>query len=442
MNILQITPGAGRMYCGNCLRDNALVGELRRMGHEALLVPLYLPLTLDEQDQSQGTPVFFGGINVYLDQQWAWFRHWAPRWLRATLASPVLLRWASGRAAKTRAAEVGELTVSMLRGEAGNQARDLAELVEWLKGQPPPDVICLSNALLLGLAQALKRELHAPVLCMLQGEDSFLDSLPAAQRDLAWQALREAARPVDRFVAPSRYFADVMLRRMQLPPEKVSVVPNGIALEGYPPSGTVRTSASPAIGYFARMSAEKGLDILVDAFIALRRRGRVGEVRLRVGGSCGPSDERLVRQLTDRLSRAGWAGAVEWVRNPDRAAKLEFLRSLSLFSVPSRYSEAFGLYVVEALAAGVPVVLPRTAAFPELVEATGGGVLCEPENPVSLAEALEGLLLNPDRRRALAVTGSTAVHRDYGVGAMAANMLAVFREIQEARAPQPVTRSG
>jgi hypothetical protein len=80
MNIVQITPGAGSMYCGGCFRDNSLVAALRKQGHQTLMVPLYLPLTLDEPDQSAGTPIFFGGINVYLDQKSALFRK-APRWL-------------------------------------------------------------------------------------------------------------------------------------------------------------------------------------------------------------------------------------------------------------------------------------------------------------------------------------------------------------------------
>src|SRR5215467_4818424 len=74
VKIIQITPGAGAMYCGNCLRDNALVEALRRLGHEVLMVPLYLPLTLDEPDQSTNTPIFFSGINVYLEQKSASFR--------------------------------------------------------------------------------------------------------------------------------------------------------------------------------------------------------------------------------------------------------------------------------------------------------------------------------------------------------------------------------
>ncbi|MCX6905540.1 MAG: glycosyltransferase family 1 protein, partial [Verrucomicrobia bacterium] len=147
MNLVQITPGAGRMYCGNCFRDNALVSELRRLGHTALMVPLYLPVTLDEPDQGLGTPIFFGGVNVYLDQKSKLYRK-APAWVRRWLDNPKLLGWAGGRTARTQAGDVGEIMLSMLRGEEGNQTRELDELIIWLKSQTQrPDVVCLSNAL-------------------------------------------------------------------------------------------------------------------------------------------------------------------------------------------------------------------------------------------------------------------------------------------------------
>ena len=232
MNIIHLTPGAGPMFCGGCLRDNALVAALRKLGHEALMVPLYLPLTLDEEDQSAGTPIFFGGINVYLEQKTALFRG-APGWLRDLFASRPLLKWAAGKAAKTRPADLGELTLSMLRGEAGNQARALQELVAWLQTQPKPDVVCLSNALLVGMTRRLKAELGAPVACALQGEDLFLDGLPEPHRAACWRTLAERAAEVDLFIAPSRYFGDLMRERLGLPAERVKVVYNGINLEGY-----------------------------------------------------------------------------------------------------------------------------------------------------------------------------------------------------------------
>jgi glycosyltransferase involved in cell wall biosynthesis len=431
MNIVQLTPGAGAMYCGNCVRDNALVAELRRQGHDVTMVPLYLPLTLDEEDQSADTPVFFGGLNVYLDQKSAFWRR-APGLLHRLVSSRGLLNWASGRAAKTRPAEVGELTLSMLRGEEGRQARELDDLVMWLKRQPKPDVICLSNALLLGMAHRLKAELQAALVCSLQGEDTFLDLLSEPHRTAAWQLVSERAAEVDLFIAPSRYFADLMIQRLGLNPGRVTVIHNGINLEGYrqptpDPSqaGNRRHAtrntphAAPVVGYLARMCREKGLDTLVEAFILLKHRESVPRLKLHIGGSCGPADEPFVKSLRKRLAEAGYIGETVFSPNLSRAEKIGLLESLSVFSVPARYGEAYGLYVVEAMAAGVPVVQPRTAAFPELVEATGGGVLCEPDDPKSLADAIEGLLVDPEKARSLGESARRVVFERYGIEAMA-----------------------
>ncbi len=437
MNIVQITPGAGGMYCGNCFRDNALVAALRRQGHEVLMVPLYLPMTLDEEDQSAGTPTFFSGINVYLEQKLSFFRR-APDWLHRLLESPALLKWAAGKAARTRAEELGDLTISMLRGEEGNQARELDELIGWLRQKPHPDVVCLSNALLAGLVRKLKQELRSPVVCMLQGEDYFLDSLPQAQRDEAWKTLAARAAEADLFLAPSRYFGDLMCRRLNLPAGRVRVVFNGINLDGYDKNAERETRnaeqrSAPVLGYFARMCREKGLDRLVEAFILLKRRERTKDLKLRVGGGCGPSEEPFVNALRERLKTNGVLHDVEFHPNIDRAAKLDFLRSLTVFSVPALYGEAFGLYVAEALASGVPVVQPRAASFPELIEGTGGGVLYEPGDVKALADAVESLLVDPEKLRALSEAGRKAVLQDFSADRMAENIARVFREFSSKR---------
>ena len=420
MNIVQLTPGAGPMYCGNCFRDNALVAELRRQGHEVVMVPLYLPLTLDEEDQSADTPVFFGGINVYLDQKMPVWQH-VPGFLNRLFSTRTLLEWAGGRAAKTKASELGELTLSMLRVEEGRQARELDDLIGWLKQQPPPDVVCFSNALLLGMARRIRTELQTTIVCTLQGEDGFLDSLPDPHRAAAWQLVGERAADVDLFIAPSRYFADLMTRRLNLPAERVMVIHNGINLEGYRQSILERATrnAAPVLGYLARMCHEKGLDTLVEAFILLKQRGNIQRLKLHVAGSCGPSDEPFVKSLRKRLAEAGYIGETAFSPNISRAEKIGFLESLSVFSVPARYGEAYGMYLIEALAAGVPVVQPRTAAYPELVEATGGGALCEPENPKSLADAIEALLLEPDQARSIGGAGRNVVFERYSIKAMA-----------------------
>lgn len=434
VNIVQITPGAGGMYCGNCFRDNALVAAWRRAGHEAIMVPLYLPLTLDEADQSAGQPIFFGGVNVFLDQKSALYRK-APAWLRHWLDSPALLRWAAGRAAATRANDVGEIMLSMLQGEDGHQQREVKDLMGWLKTQPRrADLVCLSNTLLTGLARPLRHGLGVPVVCQWQGEDSYVDSLPAPYRERAWQALRERAADVDLFIAPSRYYAETMRVRLGVPAEKVRVVFNGISLEGYGegPSSKVRRAGPPVLGFFARMCREKGLERLVEAFLELKQRNRVPGLQLRAGGGCGPADEPFVAGLKERLAAAGFAGDAEFHPNLDRTRKIEFYQSLSVLSVPALYGEAFGLYLVEAWAAGVPVVQPRHGAFPELIAATGGGVVCEP-SVEGLASALEKLLLAPDELRALGEAGRRAMVERFTVERVAGDFLAACAAVRARR---------
>jgi glycosyltransferase involved in cell wall biosynthesis len=448
MTIVQITPGAGGMYCGNCFRDNALVAELRKLGHNVTMLPLYLPMTLDEPDQSAGAPLFFGGVNVYLEQKSALFRH-MPAWLHRWLASPRVLQWAAGRAAKTRASDVGELTLSMMRGEEGRQARELNELVGWLKAHNPPDIVCLSNALLVGMVRELKRELNVPVVVTLQGEDTFLDALPPGDRDTAWQLLTERARDVDLFVAPSHYYADLMTRRLQLKPQQVRVLHNGINLDGFeignqsPAAGDHSVGAplitearslitSPTLGYFARMCREKGLPLVADTFIEIRRRNRVPTLKLHIGGGCGPSDVPVVSEVKARLEKAGLLGDVEFFPNLDRAGKIALLRSFTIFCTPALYGEAFGLYVIEALAAGVPVVQPRHGSFPEIIEQTGGGLITAPDS-ASLAAGIESLLLDPGRARALGETGRKAVQERFSIQHLAAQTVAAYAEVRGAK---------
>jgi glycosyltransferase involved in cell wall biosynthesis len=420
LRIVQLTPGAGKMFCGACLRDNALVHALRKLGHSVVMAPLYLPMTLDEDDQSSGTPLFYGGINVYLDQQSALFRN-APRWLHRLLASPTLLKLASGAAANTRAQDLGELTLSMLRGEEGNQARELDDLIAWLRVEKP-DAVCLSNVLLAGMARRIRKEVRVPVLCSLQGEDYFLDALSQAFRQAAWKTTAERAADIDVFIAPSRYFADLMAQRLNIPPDRMKVLANGINLDGYDTAPRTDEPGPPVLGFFARMCLDKGLDQLVGAFIRLKKRDGLGNLKLRVGGSCGPSDQVLVDSLRGKLAAEGLLSDVEFFPNLSRAEKLNFLKSLSVFSVPAAWKEAFGLYIVESLAAGVPVVQPDHGAFSELIEFTGGGVLYPPEGEAALADALASLLLAPKTAKAMGRTGRAVVFAQYNVETMARQM--------------------
>ena len=409
------------MYCGNCFRDNALVAQLRRMGHHALMVPLYLPLTLDEADQSEGTPLFFSGLNVYLAQKFNCFQK-APNWLRSMLTSGRLLNWLGNFAGKTRGAEAGDLTLSMMRGEAGNQARELEQLIAWLKEHEQPDVVCLSNALITGLAKRSRQELGVPVVCLLEGEDAFLDSLPSPQREQTWAELSKRVADIDLFIAPTRYYADAMAQRAGIPAAKLEHINNGINLDGFEPSDL--PDDPPVLGYFARMCPEKGLDALVDAFVRLKQTGPIPGLKLAIGGGCQPGDKAFVEKQKARLRAAGLLGEVTFRPNLDRDAKLVFYRGLTVLSVPAPYGEAFGLYVVEAMASGVPVVAPDDASFPEIVEGNGAGVICEKDNPQALADAIGQLLLDRERLAKCAAAGRQAAVQTFNIERMAESFVA------------------
>jgi glycosyltransferase involved in cell wall biosynthesis len=431
MKVFLLTPGTGSYHCGVCMRDNALARELRRQGHDAVMLPMYLPLTLDEAAASPDSPIFFGGINVYLQQKSALFRH-TPRWLDALFNQRWLLRLAAGSAAsQTGGPDVGEITHSMLLGEDGRQAKELAELVEWMQRHGKPDAVWLSTALLAGLARRITRELGIPVLGSLQGEDSFLDSLAEPWRTRCWDTLAARARDVFAFVAPSRYYADLMGARMKLPPEKLRVIPNGVAPEDFAPAAE---PPPPAIGYLARMVPSKGLGTVVDAFILLKKRGHFPAVKLLIAGAMTAADEAYAASLRAKLAAAGCAADVEFHPNVSREEKAALLRRFTLLSVPATYGEAFGLYIAEAWAAGVPVVQPDCAAFPELIAATGAGELFEPANTDALVQAWEKLLADPAGTHALGARGRAAVEGDFSLAHMAGRFITLTRESIDAGA--------
>lgn len=414
------------MYCGNCLRDNALVGALRRLGHAVTMLPLYLPLKTDERDQSEGAPVFFGGINVYLEQKAPLFRR-LPRWLHDLLDSPRLLRLVGKAAARTRPEDVGELTVSMLRGEMGNQAREIDVLLDWLVKHERPEVISLSNALLVGLARRLRQQLGARVVVTVQGEEAFLDALPPADRDAAWAILAERLAETDLLIAPSQYYATRMSERLRLPRDRFQVVPNGIQLAGWRPADA--PPDPPVLGFLARMCPEKGLDLLVDAYLILRRKGRIPHLRLAIAGSFGPGDANFVETQKRRLQAEGVMGEVDFQPNLDHGAKQEFLRGLSVFSVPAHYGEAFGLYLLESMAAGIPVVQPATGAFPEILGDTGAGLISKAGDAADLAERIEEVLSNRDLARRLGEAGIAAVADRYNADAVARHLSGILANL-------------
>lgn len=427
MKIAYITAGAAGTFCGSCMRDNTLVAALREQGHDALLIPTYTPIRTDEVDVSDKR-VFFGALNVVLQDRLSFFRH-TPWFLDRLLDAPALLRWLSRFAGKTQASDLVELTLSMLRGEHGRQKKEFEKLVQWLKDDLQPDIVVLTNVLLSGLIPPLKEALGKPIVAVLQGDDIFLDALPAKARRQCIALIRENCRDCDRLIATCRAYADFMAEYLGLPRDRMDVVYPGIRLDGYsvkPP----RAGAEPfTIGYFARICPEKGLHHLIDAFCLLKKDRPHADVRLHVAGYLGVAQENYLAQQEAKIAAAGLRDSYVRLDCPSHDDKLRFLAELDVLSVPTTYREPKGLYILEALASGVPVVQPRHGSFPELIAQTGGGLLVDPDNPADLARALIHLLERRDEAHALGARGRDAVVDRFHHGAMATNTVVVLENV-------------
>lgn len=415
------------MYCGSCLHDNALAAALMAQGHEVALIPTYTPLRTDEVDVTN-EPVFYGAINVFLQQKAGWFRR-SPAVLDRLLDRPGLLRWVSRFSASTDARDLGALTLSILQAEKGRQHKELHRLLEFLD-QFRPEVVQLTNAMFLGIGATIRRRLAVPVVSGLTGEDLFLEELPAEYRSSVQAEMARSARRVDGFTATSQYYKEVMQEFLGVDEERIHVVRLGIKLEEFEPrSPGEGGDGSTTIGYLARICPEKGLHVLVEAFRRLRQRPGGERLRLALAGYLGARDRLYYEEQKRVLQESGLADAVEFVGEVDRRQKLDFLRRIDLLSVPTTYREPKGLFVLEAWAAGVPVVQPRHGAFPEMIETYGGGLLCRPDSSEDLADALQSLIDDGRQRRSLGDQGRAAVEKHLNDQVMAARTAAVYSEI-------------
>lgn len=422
MRVVHLAAGAAGMYCGSCMHDNRLVAALRRAGHDVRLIPLYTPVRTDEKDVSESR-VFYGGINCYLQQSSAVFRH-TPWWVDRIFDTRPLLDAVGRFAGSTQPEVLGAMTLSVLRGPAGGQRKELSKLIAALRAIDP-DLIHLPNLMFVGIARALKDALNVPVLCHLAGEDVFLDALVEPYRTTAFELILDHAGDVDAYVALTEYYARHATAHFALPTERVRQIPIGIETEDFTPATPGDTFT---IGFLAHVCPPKGLLELVEAFIRLRAAGR--ECRLRAAGYLGPADRAYFDSVQARLRAAGLGdGDFTYAGELDRAGKVRFLQGLHAFSVPATYAESKGFYLLEALATGVPVVQPRRGAFPELVVATGGGLLCEPDDAGSLADGLARLMDDEPLRAQRGAAGRAAVLQHFSIRQTAAAAWALYEQV-------------
>jgi glycosyltransferase involved in cell wall biosynthesis len=427
MKIVNIVPGfGGTFYCGNCLRDSAYVNSLRELGHDAITLPMYLPLTMDGARTNDGTPVFYGAVNIYLKQQFPVFRH-MPGWMENLFDSKPILKLAAAKSGSTRAHGLEKLTESMLLGKEGYQGQELQHLTDFLKNHEKPDVVHFSNALLLGMAGKIREEVKVPVVFSLQDEDVWVDAMEPSWRSRIWDLMSEKSRDADAFIAVSSWFASVMQKRMSIPPEKMHVVHIGIKPENY--VYTTPANSPRAIGYLSRICEENGFGILVDAFILLKKDPRFNDLKLVVTGGMTADDRPFLNRQMKKTEAANLSADIEFQEDFSTGSLPSFFSRLTLLSVPVLKGEAFGLYQAEALASGVPIVQPALGAFPEISATTGGGITYTPNTPESLAKALAGLLSDPDRLLDLSKNGRNAVETLFDCRKLTRKMVEIYENV-------------
>ena len=438
MRILQLTAGAAGMYCGTCLRDNSLASEFMRQGHDVTLVPLYTPTLTDEPNVSQER-IFFGGISVYLEQNWSLFRK-TPWLLDRLWDSKFALQAAAKRSIPVDPHFLGSMTVSMLEGAHGRLNKEVEKLLEWLESEQRPDVINLPYTLLIGLAEPLKKALKVPICCTLQGEDLFLEGLTEPYKSRALDLIRKNIPHVDCFLAVSDYYAEFMSRYLGIPGHKMEIARVGVNTDGYrqlargaasvspeatsmkPEATSMKPEATVKIGYFARIAPEKGLHVLAEAYRLVRQ--QEPNCTLEAAGYIAPEHRAYLDGIERQMQQ--WDLPFHYHGVLDRTQKIAYLESLDILSTPTVYADPKGLFVLEAMAAGVPFVQPRHGAFPEMAERTGGGILVEPEDPESLASGLLELIRNRELRADLARNAYSGVREHYTVAQMAQQTVAIF----------------
>jgi len=426
MNIMHIIPGSGgSFYCGNCLRDSKYVEALRKSDHMVRKLPMYLPLFADEHDLSREIPVFYGAISIYLKQLFPIFRK-APGWVDRALNSKPMLKLASKFAGSTRAKGLEEMTVSMLLGEEGQQKDELQKMVDWIVENCDPDVIHLSNALLLGLAQQLGERLHVPVICSLQDEDVWVDVMKPSAAESVWKLMSNKADHVAKFVSVSDFYAGVMKEKMALPEAGVASVHIGVDPADYTFKPVAEKKRN--IGYISRMCLGNGIDILVDAFILLKQKMGFEDVNLVLTGGSTGDDKKLLSDIRHRIKEHGLHKQVEFHDDFEEQGLRDYLEKVSVVSVPVRNGEAFGIYLLECMVSGIPVVQPALGAFPEIVELSGGGVIYQENTPEALAQALEKLLSDPEEMDRLSRNGIEGVDKHFHIDVQAARMIKVYEQ--------------
>ncbi len=394
MKIDLITAGAGEMYCGACMHDMYLAQGLINKGHEVSIYPLYTPVKVDFELPRKEKKIYFSGINAFLEQNFEPFRKRSPGLLDKLLESPSLLKLMMSFSIDIDPARLGAMTVSVLKGNEGYQQREVARLVEAMKKAGTPDIVIITNSMLIGIAPVIEKELKARIYCQLMGEEDFISHLPAPFAKEAQELMRVNTKYIQKFLAPSKAYAEEMAYFLAVDKARVETRTFGINTGYYKPEA--KRAVEPfKIGFLSRIMPAKGFDLLVEAFILLAKKyGKQAEFWA-AGLTLGARHKVYFKNCKKRLKEEGLSDRFHYSGVPGLKEKADFLKGLSVFSVPSRFSESRGFAVLEAMASGIPVVLPDSGIYREFVNKGNAGILVKPNDPQALAEGLLKIMENP-----------------------------------------------
>jgi glycosyltransferase involved in cell wall biosynthesis len=420
-----ITGSGGSFYCGNCYRDMLYVRAIRKVpGINARAIPLYLPpdkTALEESGFDKN--VFFGAISMYLREKIRFLKN-MPAFLDKFFDSSLLLKFAAKQAGTTSTEGYEELTINMIEGDNAFRKEEVDRLVRYLLKDGKPDIIHLSNALILGIARQLKKRIDVKIVCSLLNEDDWIDDMSEPFRSRAWEMIAKEAGHVDVFVTPSNYYKDLFKRKTGLKCSNVMIVPLGFDPEKETLSKKEREPSS--IGYFSRINYHNGFDKLVDAFIELKNKNLIPDLSLKVCGGFTGIDKPFISQQLKKIREHKLQKSVRIYTDFQGDRKMEFFNDVDVISVPVHKYDGYGLYILEANAAGIPAVQPATGAFPEIIERTGGGIVYSPDTVSDLVETLHKLMINKELISSLGEKGRKMVLEELSLDKMSAGLSEVY----------------
>ena len=422
-----ITGSGGSFYCANCYRDMLFLRAIRKVpGIKASAVPLYLPPDEINSESGFDKEVFFGAISMFLREKVKFMKN-MPAFMDKFFDSKSLLKIAARQAGTTRPRGYEGLTLNMIEGGNAFRNDEVDRLVKHLSKDGKPDIIHLSNALIIGIAKHIKKRIDVKIVCSLLNEDDWIDEMDEPYRSQAWRMIAKEAMNVDSFITPSRYFKQLITERTGLDGSNINIVPLGFDPEFQIPLKD--QSRAPAIGFFSRVNYHNGFDKLVDSFIDLKIRDVLPGLTLNICGGFTGDDKQFISSQFKKIREHGFRKSVKIFNEFHGEKKMEFFNSVDVISVPVRKYDGYGLYILEANSAGIPVVQPATGAFPEIIEMTGGGIIYSPDTVEELSSSLLRLMTDMKKVKYLGESGYKRVRSELSMEKMSSGLAVVYNNL-------------